>query len=387
MALPLERLLLDARSALARTVDVDRALREAAQHLCRVLSCDAVVIALADSESAAPRLAYQMGFSGTAAELEHRLADEWQHVLETGDVASDVRGGALEMSARMATDDAVLGAITVAASASAPDQHDESREALTVIAAEAAIAIQRARLIERAGMRRRYEAIAEVSTGVAKELRGPLSSISSAAQLLRFRVKDDPVVEKNVGRILRDVERLNNMATSLLEYGRPVPVRLKTGDPDAVWDRVLEEQRGLLESRALLVQRTRAEPAAECAVDETQLAHALANLLANAVDAAPEGSDLTLHSEVLPNGAWRCALHNRGAAIPPDMLPRVFELFFSTKPASAGIGLPLSRRIIDEHAGTLTLESAPQSGTAATVTIPSAHAHHPSARVAQQVLR
>src|ERR1700716_2304116 len=118
-----------------------------------------------------------------------------------------------------------------------------------------------------ADRKRRLDAIGEVCAGVAHELRNPLFGISSAAQLLRFRVKDDPVVEKNVGRILREVERLNSMVTSLLEYGRPSPIRLEPGDPDAVWDEVIENHRGQLESRALLLNRTRGEYKAQCAID------------------------------------------------------------------------------------------------------------------------
>jgi signal transduction histidine kinase len=227
-------------------------------------------------------------------------------------------------------------------------------------------------LVDRVARKRRLDAIGEVSTGVAHELRNPLFGISSAAQLLRFRVKDDPVVEKNVGRILREVERLNAMSAALLEYGQSAPVRLTAGDPDAVWADVLEHQRGLLESRALLVQWTRAEPAARCAIDASQLAQVLTNLLANASDAAPEGTDLTLDSTVLPNGAWRCRLRNAGTPIPPDVLPRVFEIFFSTKPAGAGIGLALCQRIVEEHGGTLALDSAAESGTVATIVLPSA---------------
>jgi len=182
-------------------------------------------------------------------------------------------------------------------------------------------------------------------------------------------VRDDPVVEKNVGRILREVERLNSMVTSLLEYGRPSPIRLAPGDPDAVWDDVLENQRGLLESRAILLERSRA-PSAHCAIDAQQLAQVFVNLLGNATDAAPEGSDLTLTSSVLANGMWRCRLHNDGPAIPPDVLPRVFEMFFSTKPGGTGIGLALCQRIVEEHGGSISLESAPDLGTSATVLLP-----------------
>jgi signal transduction histidine kinase len=213
------------------------------------------------------------------------------------------------------------------------------------------------------------EAIGEVTTGVAHELRNPLFGISSAAQLLRFRVREDPVVKKNVGRILREVERLNSMVTSLLEYGRPGPITLAPGDPDAVWDEVLENQRGLLESRAVLLERLRA-PSASCAIDSQQLSQVFTNLLVNATDAAPEGSDLTLTSSVLANGQWQCRLHNGGPPIPPDILPRVFEVFFSTKPGGSGIGLALCKRIVEEHGGSVSLESAPEIGTSATVLLP-----------------
>jgi signal transduction histidine kinase len=273
----------------------------------------------------------------------------------------------------MTSSEGVIGAVTLALTTlPAPHRMSESRRVLETIAAETAAAIERARLVRRVGHKRRLEAIGEVSAGVAHELRNPLFGISSAAQLLRFRVKDDPVVEKNVGRILREVERLNSMVTALLDYGRPSPIHLEPGDPDAVWDEVLENQRGRLESRALLLQRTRAEPPAQCGIDAGQLAQVLINLLVNATDAAPEGTDLTLHSTTLPNGAWRCRLHNGGAAIPPDVLPRVFEIFFSTKPAGAGIGLALCQRIVEEHGGTLALDSAAESGTVATIVLPSA---------------
>ena len=220
----------------------------------------------------------------------------------------------------------------------------------------------------------RHDGIGDIAAGIARELRQPLLAISSAAQLLRFRVQDDPVVEKNVGRILREVERLNRMVTALLEYGRPNSVRLVPGDPDAVWDDVIEGQRGRLESKALLLQRDRANDGnpTRCRIDAEQLAQVFLNVLVNAIDAAPEATDLTLTSAVLPNGGWRCRLVNGGPTIPADTLARAFEIFYSTKPGGTGIGLALCQRIVDEHGGSITLDSDPVTSTTLTVMLPPA---------------
>ena len=220
--------------------------------------------------------------------------------------------------------------------------------------------------------RQAHKALSEVTVGLAHALRNPLFGISSAAQLLRFRVKDDPVVEKNVGRILREVERLNNLAAALLEYGESHSLHLSAGDPDSVWDHVIEDHRGRLESRALLLQRTRPEYATRCRIDGPRLTQAFGALFSNTVDAAPEGSNVTLESSLSSTGAWECRVHNGGAAIAPDDLPRVFELFFTTKAGAAGIGLALCQRIIDEHDGSIAIESSLHAGTTVSISLPPA---------------
>src|SRR5579885_1380675 len=156
--------------------------------------------------------------------------------------------------------------------------------------------------------RERVKVSQHVAAAIAHELRNPVFAIASAAQLLRYRNTDDPLIERNLGRILRETERLNALVSALLEYGRPAPVRLEPADPDDVWIDVLETNRGLLESRALLVHHTAANPRASCAVDAEQLAQALGNALNNAIDAAPEGSDLTIQSETERDGTWRSRL-------------------------------------------------------------------------------
>lgn len=211
-----------------------------------------------------------------------------------------------------------------------------------------------------------------LARSVAHELRTPLSGIASAVQLLRFRATEDPVVERNVGRIMREIERLGRIATALEEYGHAEPPRLAPGDPDEVWDRVIADRRGLLESSALVLHRTRAEPPARCRLDPARLAQLFGEVLANAAESAPEATDISLESEAAPGAGWRCRLHNGGPAVPPSVLPLVFEPLVSTRSGGTGMGLAVGRRIVAEHGGTIALESDPERGTTVTITLPEA---------------
>ncbi|HEX2781792.1 MAG TPA: ATP-binding protein [Gemmatimonadaceae bacterium] len=364
--------LIDAGIALSRTIALERVFQEAARQLQRVAPGDGLAIALLSGEPPAPRLAFTQGYeSDPGSALEDRLRARWTEVVASGRAqVFPVSRGVLELHVPMTSSAGVAGALTVrSARLIGAERVDEALRVLATIAAQTAAAVERAALVRRVEQKRRLEAVGEVSAGVAHELRNPLFGISSAAQLLRFRAKDDPVVEKNVGRILREVERLNRMVTSLLEFGRPAPPNLTPGDPDAIWDDIVEGERGRLEARALRLARTRASVAARVAFDADQLAQVFVNVLVNAVEAAPERSTLTLVTETMPS-LWRCKLHNDGPPIPPEQLARVFEVFFSTKPGGTGIGLALCERIVQEHGGTIGIDSAAGVGTTVTITLP-----------------
>jgi signal transduction histidine kinase len=362
----------DSGIALSRTIDLEHAYQEAAHQVRNALRADAVVIAITDDDSGTPRIAYDYGSDSDRRTLEQRFASMWQSALRSKEVTVSRDASALMLTAPIATETELVGLITVVIDdIESPERTADARRLLTAVAAQLAAAADRVRQVSYAARAYRSGAIGEVAAGVAQELRNPIFGISSAAQLLRFRAREDPVMEKNVGRILREVERLNRMVATLVELGRPIALELSTGDPDVVWDDVLESERGRLESRAIAVRRSRPKRSATIAIDDEQLAQAFKSILSNAVDAAPEATDITLQSTVLPNGAWRCRLTNGGAPIPPEMLPRVFELFLSTKPGSTGVGLALTQRIVEEHQGKITIESTAEAGTTVCVSLPS----------------
>jgi signal transduction histidine kinase len=359
--------------ALSEAIVVDRVYEEVANQLRRAVPSTGFVIALADDETAEFHIAYRHGYDfpdGDTPSIEARLKRTWLESLAKGETTLTHTDAGLELTAPLISTEGVLGAITLRAdSIESAQALEEADRVLTVIAAQTAVAIERAWLVRRVEQKRRLEAIGEVAAGVAHELRNPLFGISSAAQLLQFRARGDGVVEKNVGRILREVERLNRMVGELLEFGRPHSAHLRPGDPEVIWDDILEGERARLESKSISLRRTR-EGDARCLLDAEQLGQVFRNVLANAYDHAPVGSEIALVSGVTPSGAWRCRLTNGGPAIPPDVLPHVFEFFFSTKSGGSGIGLALCQCIIDEHGGDINIDSSAEQGTTLTIVLP-----------------
>jgi PAS domain S-box-containing protein len=362
--------------ALAEAIAIDRVYDEVGRQLRRAVPSTALAIAIATDEEHRFEVAHAEGF-GTPLdpELHRRLAPAWRTALASASTLRVATPGTLEITAPLISSDGPLGAITLAARPPESEQAlEEAVRVVTVIAAQAAVAIERAWLVQRVEHKRRLEAIGEVAAGVAHELRNPLFGISSAAQLIRARTAADATVDRNIGRILREVDRLGRMVTSLLEFGRPNAVRMGSGDPDQVWDDILEGERGRLEPRRLTLQRQRATPPVRTRLDPEQLGQVFRNILGNACDAAPPGSALHLVSSHSPAGGWRCRLTNGGPAIPPDVLPHVFEFFYSAKPGGTGIGLALCQRIIHDHGGTIAIDSTPEEGTTLTITLPPAQA-------------
>jgi signal transduction histidine kinase len=221
--------------------------------------------------------------------------------------------------------------------------------------------------------RERVRASQNIAAAIAHELRNPVFGITSAAQLLRYRNIEDPLIERNLGRILRETERLNSLIAALLEFGRPEPVQLALNDPDEIWTTVLAAHKGVLESKALLVHHAPPRDRATCQVDVEQLAQAFGNVLVNAIEASAEGSDLTIHSAIERDGSWRSMVHNDGPPISADVLSRVFEPLVTTKTGHAGTGLAVAHRIASDHGGSISID-CDAAGTTVTFTLPPARA-------------
>src|SRR4051812_1997636 len=143
--------------------------------------------------------------------------------------------------------------------------------------------------------RERVRAMEALAGIVAHEIRSSVLGVTSAAQLLRYSLPTDPAVEKSLGRILQESERLNALHEALTEYSTEVPPRLVDGDPDALWNRVIAGMRGPLEANSVVVTHQSAD-AAIVAMDDTQVTRAFERLVHQAIARGRPGCELHIES-------------------------------------------------------------------------------------------
>ena len=143
-----------------------------------------------------------------------------------------------------------------------------------------------------------------------------------------------------------------------------VPVRL----PELA-DGVLQMMEGRLRAQAISF-RTSFRDAGEVFADPDQLRRAMVNLVGNAVDAMPNGGTLTVSVGSRDDGGRSVVVEDTGVGIPPGDRERIFEPYFTTKASGLGLGLVLTKKIIDAHGGRIAVESEPGKGTRIEVSLP-----------------
>lgn len=238
----------------------------------------------------------------------------------------------------------------------------------------------------------RLAAIGQVAAGVAHEIRNPLFGISSVAQILKTEVKFDPVHQELLAAMQAEIKRLNGLVEDLLHYGRPSTLERTPQLPEQIWEEILGLAKEELAEAKVQVVRDIGDGLPTVFADGNKLRQVFLNLLKNAIQATPPGGRITIrlqragraalpapmqHSLELEAGGGEppheylvSAISDTGVGIPAADLDRVFDLFFTTKSTGSGLGLAICRRIVEDHGGTIGIESTEQAGTTVTVALP-----------------
>jgi signal transduction histidine kinase len=201
----------------------------------------------------------------------------------------------------------------------------------------------------------RLAVMGRMAAGVAHEIRNPLSSMKMTVQMLREGVQD----REPYNLILREIERLELTAAELV--GVSQPLRKESVKLDTVVDEVLELMRRQLEHLSIRVDR-RYAPAPSVEVDISRFKRCIMNLVLNGAQAMPSGGPLRIG--VFPkDGRIRLEVTDHGPGVPPDLRDRIFDPFVTTKQDGVGLGLALTRRIVEDHGGTIGLDSSGPGAT------------------------
>ncbi|AUX31410.1 MULTISPECIES: ATP-binding protein [Sorangium] len=232
----------------------------------------------------------------------------------------------------------------------------------------------------------RLAQLGRLAAGVAHEVGNPLTGIACLAQNLRAEADSDEI-RARAGLILGETARIEAILRTLLEHSRTGAVPSPGEGPRARVGRVSLAQVIAEAERLLRLDRAAPHVRVEQACPESlvvvgdrrELVQVFVNLLANARDASGAGATIAVRGRI-DAGEIVVEVEDHGSGIPEELLAAVFEPFVTTKrdPSGTGLGLPLSRSIVQDHGGTLTLRSAVGQGTTVVVRLPLAGA--PGAR-------
>ncbi len=227
----------------------------------------------------------------------------------------------------------------------------------------------------------RSAVVGRLASGIAHEIRNPLNFMNLSIDHLRTRFVSPPKSEQDteniraeavniLGLIKDEIARLNRLVSDFLSYGRPAKLKIKEINPRTLLEDVIgivhaqAEQQGI---RIYLQASTADEILLEA--DAEQLKTCLSNLVINAVQAMPEGGELNI-AIAQKNENVEFTLQDTGCGIAADPVEQIFEPYYSTKDTGIGLGLPLTKKLIEDHGGEILVTSEVGKGTTFVVRLP-----------------
>ncbi len=219
-------------------------------------------------------------------------------------------------------------------------------------------------------MQSRLAFLGEIAANIAHDVRTPLSVLKASAQLIsRGELPIDEQRELAV-RIAAEVDRLNRVVTSFVDLARPAPVHYATEQIADILARAAAFFGPMAAQGGIEIVRSVEDGAFRIHGSSEQLYQVFLNVIHNSVQAM-RGPGTLLIRCMRDDGWVRIECEDTGPGFPPDVLPRVFAPFFTTKPQGTGLGLAMAKRIIEEHGGSIAAENHAPHGARVVIRLPS----------------
>lgn len=215
-------------------------------------------------------------------------------------------------------------------------------------------------------------ALGQLVAGVAHEIKNPIGVVKTTVQVMEREFTGNEHVAEFT-RVIRDeCDRMNQRLSQFLGFARPAEPALADVDPREAVETTLEMLGKYLPERRVTVEKELEAGLPAARADDSQLRQVLLNLIINAVEAMPDGGELTIGANLNRDdpGYVTFVVGDTGAGIPEPDLARIFDPFYTTKPTGTGLGLAVAHRIVDAHGGFIEVESGPGQGTTFRVSLP-----------------
>ena len=222
----------------------------------------------------------------------------------------------------------------------------------------------------------RMAAVGEVVTAVAHGIRNPLANIRASAQVALLDRKDGAVpvlTAKSLTNIMTQVDRLEGRVRELLQFVRPAERQSQPLDVNTALRAALQIMAGRLVAARVTADERLAAALPVISGDGMLLEQVFMNLIGNAIEATSEGETITVVTGVdRRNGSLEvfAEIRDTGKGIAPEEIPRIFNLFYTTKAQGTGVGLALAKKFIEAHGGTIAVVSSPGEGATFRVLLP-----------------
>jgi two-component system NtrC family sensor kinase len=209
---------------------------------------------------------------------------------------------------------------------------------------------------------------------VGHELKNLLGATEIYASIIEEAVREQPDLSLLASRLLTGIRSLTAVATNLLSFGRRPEPLLGVVDLHQVLEEAATFAEHAVRGTGVELRTDLAATHPRVIGDAEQLKQVFLNLLLNALQAMPRGGSLRIRTEV-KGGRLRVRIADTGVGIPPELLPRIFDPFVTTKPKGTGLGLAVVREILARHGATVKIMSAVGQGTEARCDFPLAADH------------
>jgi PAS domain S-box-containing protein len=210
---------------------------------------------------------------------------------------------------------------------------------------------------------RRLSAIGRLTSGVAHEVKNPINAIVVHLEVLRQKLKEiDPDTKRHMDVIGSEIQRLDRVVQTLVDFSRPVDLRLADMDLRKLVDDVVLLASPAAEQHQVRIERQTSQESMPVRIDADLVKQAVLNIVINGVQAMSSGGNLGIATRREGENAL-ITIRDHGPGIAPDIRDKVFNLYFTTKKGGSGIGLAMAYRVVQLHHGSLEFTSIPEHGT------------------------